>query len=212
MLLTEATRTEVPGFVTGLSSAPNGCIPRLAYHYGADTLRRSVDSKEDLIRLLRTLIDGGLSSTDVIREHIAPERREWFDRRITGPDAESASGSTKGTRVPNDIADLVFGSPLARMASAAQMVDGPVMVFDAAGTKKAVAYRFPIAGGKFKEGWALATGFRLGPVSASDPMLERSFDMPNNQPATDTWAAFQTWANSQFTGTKDWFEHEVTPK
>lgn len=210
MVLTEAERVEIADDVAGLTDAPNGCIPRLAYHYGADTLRRSVDSREDLIRLLRAVVDGGVSSADAIREHLAPERRAWFDRRL-GERGAPASGSSKGARVGNDIADWVFGSSLAAMASASQLADGPSMVFELT-TKKAVAYRFPTGASTAREFWALADGWRLGPASASDPAVSRSFDMPTTEPASETWSAFVTWANAQFSGTKDWYDHTITIK
>jgi hypothetical protein len=178
----------------------------MAYHYGADTLRRSVDTTEDLVRLLRAMVEGGLSSADAIREHLEPERREWFDRRLSAP-PDPEGERLVGTRVRNDVADLVFGSPLARMASAAQLYDGPIWVKES-GVKKAVAYRYT-SGGTIKEYWALATGFRLGPASASDPSVTREFGVPNNQPASTMWSAFVTWADLQFSGTKDWYEHTV---
>ena len=128
-------------------------------------------------------------------------------RLTAAPDPEG--DRLVGTRVRNDIADLVFGSTLARMASAAQVDDGPVWVKDTNLDKKAVAYRFTSAG-TIKEYWAIADGVTLSPASASDPALAWTFGVPNNQPASTMWSAFVTWADLQFSGTKDWFEHVIT--
>ncbi|MEQ1507116.1 MAG: hypothetical protein ABMB14_33115 [Myxococcota bacterium] len=210
MLLTEPTRPEIDGVVPGLTAGPSGCTPRIAYDYGADTLRRSVGSADDALALLRRLLDRDLS-TVALGDFVAEDRHGWLADRLTGP----ARGSPKGLPVPNDVFGRVFGSPTSAMAmamAAAQIMEGPLHVFDAGGVKKAVAHRFTTSADHYKEYWALLTGFRLGPATAAGATLTRSFDMPSSGPTDDTWAAFETWANSELSGTKDWFLHVVEKK